>query len=484
MGLFQLRPITENEDDSIERIISYDNFIMTRKLSFMLFLANFCFLFIDYNNSAKGLWAINQAYYCVFITHVVLGVVTLLYSLVSYKVIAHSANEIKSFHRICVFVFTFFILNYSAIISGWVTQQVNSPSTTVYILACFTIAVMFNFKPQVVATLYGLSCVTFMILLTISKKDPYMSFPYYIDVFLLVAISYLISSVLNKFKQQNLRHKYFLEDLVTKRTEELQAVNDLLTEQSEELQAVNDSLTKEIAERKRTEIEMVRLDRLNLIGEMAASISHEVRNPMTTVKGFLQLLKNKQESKGKEYFDIMIEELDRANSILSEFLSITKTKPTMLELYNINDIVTSTLPLVQADAQNNDKLLTVELNNVPDLQLDIQEVRQLLLNLTRNGFEAMSSGGQLRISTFSTNSEVALVVSDEGNGIEQCILEKLGTPFLTTKEEGTGLGLAVCYGIVSRHNGRISVETSPAGSTFYAYFIIENIGNDSLGCAV
>jgi signal transduction histidine kinase len=244
----------------------------------------------------------------------------------------------------------------------------------------------------------------------------------------------------------------------------------MVTERTKELQTANDLLTQEIIERKRAEAEIIRLDRLNLIGEMAASISHEVRNPMTTVKGFLQLLKNKQEAKDKEYFDLMIEELDRANSILSEFLSISKNKATMYEWYNINDIVTSTLPLIQADAQTYDKLLTVELNNVPDLQLEIQEIRQLLLNLVRNGFEAMPNGGQLKIRTFSSGSEVILGVSDEGNGIEQNMLEKLGTPFFTTKEQGTGLGLAVCYGIVARHKGRISIETSPKGTTFYVYF--------------
>jgi signal transduction histidine kinase len=154
---------------------------------------------------------------------------------------------------------------------------------------------------------------------------------------------------------------------------------------------------------------MARLDRFKLIGEMAASISHEVRNPMTTVKGFLQLLKHKQETRDKEYFELMIEELDRANAILSEFLSISRTQPTMLEWHNINDIVTSTLPLVRADVLNTEQLLTVELNSVPDLQLNIQEIRQLLLNLVRNGLEAMSSGGQPRIKTFSPGSEVALV---------------------------------------------------------------------------
>ncbi|HWQ42885.1 MAG TPA: ATP-binding protein, partial [Desulfosporosinus sp.] len=255
---------------------------------------------------------------------------------------------------------------------------------------------------------------------------------------------------------QDLMHEYYLENIVIERTKELQTANDLLTQ--------------EVFERKRAEEEIIRLDRLNLIGEMAASISHEVRNPMTTVKGFLQLLRNKQDLKDKEYFDLMIEELDRANSILSEFLSISKNKATMYEWHNINDIVTSTLPLIQADAQANDKLLTVELNNVPDLQLEIQEIRQLLLNLVRNGFEAMSNGGQLKIITFSSSIEVILGVSDEGKGIEQNMLEKLGTPFFTTKEQGTGLGLAVCYGIASRHNGRISVETSPKGTTFYVCF--------------
>ncbi|MDO0822140.1 ATP-binding protein [Desulfosporosinus nitroreducens] len=455
MGLIQSQPIYENEENAIDGIMSYDNYNQTRKFALILFSINFIFLFIDCNNRAKGLWAINEAYYYVFHTHVVLALVTLMFILVSYRVILHSANEITLFHKVFAILFAFFALNYSAIISGWISQEIDRPSN-VYVIACFSVAVMVNFKSRVLAFLYGLSCLTFMISLTVSQEDPYMSFGYYMDVFLLVVISYFLSTVLYKFKQQNLRHKYYLEHLVMERTEELQATNNLLT--------------KEIIERKRTEIEMVRLDRLNLIGEMAASISHEVRNPMTTVKGFLQLLLNKQDSKDKEYFNLMIEELDRANSILSEFLSISKNKPTMYEWYNINDVVTSTLPLVQADAQTNDKLLAIELNNVPDLQLDIQEIRQLILNLVRNGFEAMSSGGQLKIRTFCTKCEVVLVVADQGTGIEQSLLEKLGTPFFTTKEQGTGLGLAVCYGIVSRHNGRIIVETSPKGSTFNVNF--------------
>lgn len=454
MGFFQFLHITVNYENAIEEILTYVNFNRTRKLSIILFLANVGFLLIDYINRARGLW-VNDGYRYLFYSHVVLGLVTLLYILVYYRIKVLSSNDITLVHKVYVILFASFILNLSAIISGWIDQKIHA-QITVYVMICIIIAVVYNYKPKITAFLYGLGWVAFMIFVAISQKDTNIRQGHYLNASLLVVISYFLSTILYKLKIQDLMHEYNLENIVTERTKELQTANNLLT--------------REILERKRAEEEIIRLDRLNLIGEMAASISHEVRNPMTTVKGFLQLLRNKQESKGKEYFDLMIEELDRANSILSEFLSISKNKATMYEWYNINDIVTSTLPLIQADAHNNDKLLTVELNNVPDLQLDIQEIRQLLLNLVRNGFEAMSNGGQLKIRTFSSNSEVTLGVSDEGNGIEQYMLEKLGTPFFTTKEQGTGLGLAVCYGIASRHNGRISVETSPEGTTFYVYF--------------
>ena len=455
MGFLPSQDITGNHENAIKEIITFVNFNRTRKLSIILFLANFILLVIDYMNKAKGLWIITDGYKYLFYSHIVLGLITLLYILVSYKIMVHFANDVTFAHKLYIIFFAFFILSLTAVTSGFIDQMIHG-QITVYVVGCFIIAVIYNDEPKVTALSYGLSYVAFMIFLTIYQKDPTIRHGHYVNASLLVVISYFISQILYKFKQQDLLHKYYLEDLVTERTKELQTANDLLSH--------------EIVERQRAEIEMARLDKLNLIGQMAASISHEVRNPMTTVKGFLQMLLNKQESKDKEYFNLMIEELDRANSILSEFLSISRTRPTMLEWHNINNIVTSTLPLVRAHALNADKLLTVQLSNVPDLQLDIQEIRQLLLNLVRNGLEAMPSGGQLEIKTFSTNSEVALVVSDEGNGIEQHILEKLGQPFFTTKEQGTGLGLAVCYSIVSRHNGRISVETSPRGSTFCVHF--------------
>jgi signal transduction histidine kinase len=220
------------------------------------------------------------------------------------------------------------------------------------------------------------------------------------------------------------------------------------------------------------EQEMARLERLNLIGEMAAGIGHEVRNPMTTVRGFLQLLASKQDCASyREFYDLMIEELDRANSIISGFLSLAKNRPVDLKPVNLNSVVKTLLPLITADATNLDKNIRTDLQDLPDILLDEKEIRQLILNLVRNGLESMSQGGSLTIKTLSDHTYAQLSVEDQGEGIKPEHLNKIGTPFFTTKENGTGLGLAVCYSIAARHNASIKVDTGPTGTTFSVRFI-------------
>jgi len=230
-------------------------------------------------------------------------------------------------------------------------------------------------------------------------------------------------------------------------------------------------IINDITERKKVEGEMVRLDRLHLVGEMAACIGHEIRNPITAVRGFLQLLKrNNKDDKSKEYFSIMIEELDRANSIIKEFLSLARDKAVELKTRNLNSIIKSLSPILAADAMNMNKSVEIELGEIPDLLMDEKEIRQLILNLVRNGLEAMSSGGSLTVRTYTDDQEVVLSLRDQGSGIEPDILEKIGTPFFTTKDNGTGLGLAVCYGIAARHKAAIEVDTCATGTTFYVRF--------------
>lgn len=231
------------------------------------------------------------------------------------------------------------------------------------------------------------------------------------------------------------------------------------------------SLKEEMARREEMEKEMARLDRMNLIGEMAAGIGHEIRNPMTTVRGFLQLMEGKERyAQDRRFLTLMIGELDRANAIITEFLSLARNKAADLKERDLNSIIESLFPLIQADALIAEKNIEKDLVELPVLLLDEKEIRQLILNLVRNGLEAMAAGGKLTIRTALIGEEAVLAIQDEGAGIEGEVLDKIGAPFFTTKDTGTGLGLAVCYSIANRHKAEINVETSPAGTTFYVRF--------------
>ncbi|KEO82402.1 PAS domain S-box protein [Tumebacillus flagellatus] len=229
-------------------------------------------------------------------------------------------------------------------------------------------------------------------------------------------------------------------------------------------------LITDITDRMMFEKEMARLERLNLIGEMGAGIAHEIRNPMTTVRGFLQMSKKSEHPPSHEYIDLMVEELDRANAIITEFLTLAKNKTTNRELTNLNAIVDAIFPLIQAEALLCDKDVQLDLGDVPSLELDEKEIRQVILNLALNGLEAMSCGGLLKIRTVLEAQGVVLEIHDQGPGIPPEILEKIGTPFVTTKETGTGLGLAVCYSVAARHGASIEVKTGESGTTFWVKF--------------
>jgi two-component system, sporulation sensor kinase E len=231
---------------------------------------------------------------------------------------------------------------------------------------------------------------------------------------------------------------------------------------------------RDITLRKQRENEFVRLERLNLIGQMAAGISHEVRNPLTIVRGFLQMLENKADSEqNKEYMEIMISEIDRANGIITDFLSLAKVNSESNKLENINGIIIRIYPMLQADAFNSNKDIIINLEDIPDLKVNDSEIRQLVLNLVRNGLEETQEGGKVFISTYLEDNNVVLAIKDEGKGIPAEIQEKMGTPFITTKEKGTGLGLAISIGIAHRHKARFEFETGLLGTTFYIIFQLE-----------
>ncbi|MGI6225573.1 MAG: PAS domain S-box protein, partial [Peptococcales bacterium] len=211
-------------------------------------------------------------------------------------------------------------------------------------------------------------------------------------------------------------------------------------------------ILNDITKIKAMELEIQRLDRLNIIGEMAASIAHEVRNPITAIKGFLQLfMKKNQLEDHKELFSVMIGELDRVNALITEFLLLAKNQPDSKKMSNLNKILKTLYPLLYAEAIKDSKDICLKLSNIPDLFIDENEIRQLILNLCRNGLEAMSDNGVLTIETIDAPKMVIIKIIDQGKGISQDIINDIFTPFYTTKEHGTGLGLSICLRIAQRH---------------------------------
>lgn len=232
-----------------------------------------------------------------------------------------------------------------------------------------------------------------------------------------------------------------------------------------------EGIVRDISARKSLEQMASLFDRMNLVGNMAATVAHEIRNPMTTVRGYLQLLGRKEKNiADKDKFKLMIEEIDRANTIIREYLSLSREKASDFKTCSLNAIIETLFPLIQAHANSAKIFVHLDLADIPELLLDENEIRQLLLNLIRNGIEAMTTSGNIIIRTFSENNKVVLAISDQGPGIPPEVLDKLGTPFVTTKDNGTGLGLPICYQIAKRHNANIKIDTGDSGTTFFVYF--------------
>jgi len=275
--------------------------------------------------------------------------------------------------------------------------------------------------------------------------------------------------------------QYYHEVMSEKKSATFEIVSEALGSKWLEISAypAESGLTcyfRDITSRKIAEGEIARFDRLNLVVQLAAGIAHEIRNPMTTVRGYLQLLGVKPEyATQRSTFDLMISEVDRANAIITEFLSLAQTKPSEMKSQNLNNIISHLYPLFEADTFTQNKHINFIAGEIPILALNAKEISQLILNLTRNGLDAMAEGGTLSIESYVEDCKVVLEIMDEGRGIPQENINKLGTPFFTTKDTGTGLGLASCYKIAESHKAKIRIDSSLKGTTISILFPIPDM---------
>ncbi|WP_219641434.1 ATP-binding protein [Cohnella sp. CFH 77786] len=224
----------------------------------------------------------------------------------------------------------------------------------------------------------------------------------------------------------------------------------------------------DITERKMSEQYLIRSEKLSVIGQLAAGVAHEIRNPLTALKGFTQLLHQNSDD-NRKYYEIMLTELERINYIVGEFMLLSKPhNRQQLKEHDIHRILTSIIPILESQAILHNVIIRVEsAEDLPKVKCDENQIKQVLINLMKNAIEAMPGGGTMsvRYETDVSKRELILYIEDEGVGMPPELLERLGEPFLTTKEKGTGLGLMVSYKIIQAHQGSLSVSSRPGQGT-------------------
>lgn len=202
-------------------------------------------------------------------------------------------------------------------------------------------------------------------------------------------------------------------------------------------------------------------ERLKTTGQLAAAVAHEIRNPLTVVKGFLQLYEMENEStEKKRHYSLMIEELNTAEQVISQFLSIAKpNENTEMEVVNVKHVLQSVSDLLHSYGLLHDN--EIVLRKIEDCYIAANtiEFKQLLINIIKNAIEASKVGDSVVVTAEREKDIVAITVTDNGHGMSKEELDSLGTPFYSLKSKGTGLGMMICFNIASKYNGTIQFDS-------------------------
>ena len=229
----------------------------------------------------------------------------------------------------------------------------------------------------------------------------------------------------------------------------------------------------EIVVRKNIQIreEFIKVEKMKLISQLAASISHEVRNPLTASRGLLQLM-NETEfpiEKKKELFEIAISELDRAQLIITDYLSLAKTQHENKETLNIIEEIKHVVEVMVPYANMQSvEIHTQFINYEYYISGEKQRLRQCFLNIIKNGIEAITNQGTVQIHIFHLKNNVVIEITDTGCGMTKEQVERLGTPYYSTKENGTGLGMMVVFNIINAMHGRINITSEKSKGTCFS----------------
>jgi two-component system sensor histidine kinase HydH len=224
---------------------------------------------------------------------------------------------------------------------------------------------------------------------------------------------------------------------------------------------------RDLREIKLLQEKVKRSEKLAAIGELAAGVAHEIRNPLSSIRGFAQFLRHslKDKPQEKEYAETMVTEVDRINRVVTDLLTFARPTTVKISPTDISELIEHSVRLVEADALSRDVNIQMKISDFTKLPLDANQLTQALLNLLLNALQALPPKGNIEIGAEldASDSRLHLWVKDDGPGIPSTHIEKIFEPFYTTREKGTGLGLAIVHKIVENHNGEIRVNSPPQG---------------------
>ncbi|MFC7392634.1 ATP-binding protein [Scopulibacillus cellulosilyticus] len=208
-------------------------------------------------------------------------------------------------------------------------------------------------------------------------------------------------------------------------------------------------------------LEMARSEKIHIVGQLAASVAHEVRNPITVVKGFMQLIQHDEEMSGRYhyYLQTMEKELDRATGIINDYLSLAKPQEGCTKIINMTELLQFVCQTLHSYAFINGVKLHCKAKKAYYVKGSIEKMQQLLVNIIKNGIEASPKESVMDLDILEEKKHILIKIRDYGQGMTAEQIEKAGMPFYTTKESGTGLGLMVCYQIVEAYNGKIHIDS-------------------------
>ncbi len=222
--------------------------------------------------------------------------------------------------------------------------------------------------------------------------------------------------------------------------------------------------------------QLVRTEKLAAMGTLSAGVAHEVNNPLASISSLIQMMQAKTDldENTREKLILISTQIRRITQVTKDMMDFARVRPAAKSPVNVNEVIATALRLASFDKSFQKLLVEKHLDeNLPEIFADADQLQQVFLNLFLNARDAMPEGGELQIETAQIFDEIQIRIADSGNGIEQKDLKKIFDPFFTTKAagKGTGLGLAVCYGIITAHGGRVEVSSNGENGTLFTIFL-------------